>query len=718
MSKGKLRIEDVMSLNFDSKNIQIVRDDYMGAFKPPSQEAPHPSGLGTMPGTGQVQQSQQPVAGRGLIVKIAATHSGLITRNNGFYLPDKMRAGVTSWTDIYQKPVQVHHDEERDPIGRVVSARYVETMGPVIDRFKNSVLKDNMGREVGLANEQFWKDFVDTKTSFMRKIDMIQMMDSVLNDPHYSGLGYIELTADITDPEAIQKIIDGRFMTVSVGAVTDKAVCSSCKMDWLEDGQCDHRPGKEYDGTRCFIVAGNLDYDEVSMVNRPADRHAGVIEINYGNVKNSVQTDPRDITRDYVSEMTLTDSKLEDGSMTIENQKPEVTEEITQPVVDTATGTSETPAAEVADKKKEDPIPAILTKLFAEKPEVTAEEAQTLYDSLDLGDKKLSPEQLAKLPKSVFVGPCRTFPVIDEVHYVACVKFSNKYGELEVALSDAAKKFDSNLKRKAKALGFKDFVTVLKDAGALSDSVSTGTPEVLEDKEQKKLSISLTIESGEASDEDKMALAQTLIEQLVGTLGQDSVAKAAIARGLAMDPSVEDSLVAEVEKYEDRAASLTDELSMLRRELASLLNDVASLEDQLIEEKQVSRKIKSEQVLLLDSLKSNPGSLKEAEVLRLSDEVLENKLTSLKEEVDIQKIADSLNTGLSNQPNTKVEPPAGETEPPAEQTRPKQTPTYATQEFIDGVYRHILINENNPMKARQYIEEMIKQGLYPAPVKS
>ena len=64
-----------------------------------------------------------------LRVRIAATHAGKITRNNGFYLPHKMQAGAATFTAQFPKPVQVHHDAERDPVGRVIAARYVDLSG-------------------------------------------------------------------------------------------------------------------------------------------------------------------------------------------------------------------------------------------------------------------------------------------------------------------------------------------------------------------------------------------------------------------------------------------------------------------------------------------------------------------------------------------------------------------------------------------------------------
>ncbi len=706
MKGSKMRIEDVMTLKFDSSNIKVIRDDYMGAFKQPKPGMPHPSGLGLVPGSeGQSPQSQEATTqSRGLLVRIAATHSGLITRNNGFYLPDKMRAGAGTWTEIYPKPIQVHHEDKVDPIGRVISARYVDTVSVVADRFHNSVLHDSMGRDIGIADAKFWQDFTDSKVSFMRKVDMIQMMDSILDDPHYTGTGYIELTADITDPDAIQKIVDGRYLTGSVGANTDKAVCSICKTDWLEDGQCDHRPGRDYEGKRMFIVAGNIAYDEYSFVNRPADRHSGVLEINSGNIRNSVESEARDSAR-YQSEIRLND-KLEDGSMTIANTTAGATEEKKDDSVETP-AVSETPANVTdATTEQKDPITVILDKLLSDKPEITAEEALALYDALEL-ENKLSAEQLSKLPKSSFCGPCRTFPVTDEAHYKAVAKF---YSKNVLSGTDVAKRFGDAVERKRKALGFVQWAPV---ADKVEETV-TETP-VVEDKEQKKLNISISIEAGEASDTEKLGLAKELIAQLVGSLGQDSVAKATVEAGLALDPTVEDALVDEVAKYESRVGALTDELSLLRRELASLLTDVANLEDQLIDSKTSNRQLKAAHVHVLGSLKDAAVKTSVDELSKLSDEVLDGTLKTLSTEFDIQKITDSLNTGLSKTPDVKVEPPAGETEPSTEPAMPtKASPTYANKAMIDEVYRRLLVVEDKPEKARAFMNDMIRQGYYPA----
>jgi hypothetical protein len=220
-----------------------------------------------------------------LFVRIAATHSGRVTRNNGFYLPHKMQAGAASFTEIYPKPIQLHHDSLREPVGRVIKATYINTS------------KEQLGSS--LVNESFngqLTDLMDNKLSFEDAISFAQkyfIEDSTfIQNPHYEGLGYIELVASIADPDAIQKILDGRLLTGSTGAVTDAAVCSVCRQDWAgSDGKCDHRPGKVYDKVKCVLIAGNLWYDEYSFVNKPADSHSRIIEINMNGIQDFVQLD-------------------------------------------------------------------------------------------------------------------------------------------------------------------------------------------------------------------------------------------------------------------------------------------------------------------------------------------------------------------------------------------------------------------------------------------
>jgi hypothetical protein len=273
MSKRIVRLYDTINVpQFDGspEKIKFINDNFFGTNKSSS-----------------------------LMIRVAATHAGLITRNNGFYLPDKMAEGVKTMTSPYPKPILRHHDNHDDAIGRIVSAEYINTSGAL------------------LKKDSKFEEFINPKASFISKVNLIDALfeDGYLEDSSFQGLGYASVIAKITDPTAIQKIIDNRYMTVSIGASTDKAVCSICKQDWVEEGPCEHRPGKMYDDKPAFIIAGKLTYEELSFVNSPADPFARVIE-----VQNSAEEVERFELEAREDEEPITDQYAELFIITDDNQ--------------------------------------------------------------------------------------------------------------------------------------------------------------------------------------------------------------------------------------------------------------------------------------------------------------------------------------------------------------------------------------------------------------
>lgn len=162
-----------------------------------------------------------------LMPRIEAIHAGK-TRNNTKYLADKLKgdpllkSGIYSWTQPYPKPVIFNHDTDTEAVGRVVSASYSK--------------ETKAGRE-----------------------------------------GIIVIPA-ITDSAAIEKILDGRLLTVSIGATTDSVVCNICGTDIIEEGFCGHWKGEQYDGETAEWIIGNVWFDELSWVNVPADQDAMVVD--------------------------------------------------------------------------------------------------------------------------------------------------------------------------------------------------------------------------------------------------------------------------------------------------------------------------------------------------------------------------------------------------------------------------------------------------------
>lgn len=178
-----------------------------------------------------------------LETKIRATHSGQLITGR-CYTGKGMRNGVGTWFDMknggtsaFDKPVIVNHDMHSEPLGRVVFAEFVK-------------VKEGF---------EFLNDW--------------RTPDS---GPGKMGSGYIVTTSHIADPEAIRKIIDGRYNTVSTRQQAEEAWCSVCGTSFHEG--CDHEIGSYYEvGDNehlCYAVTGDLEYIEQSFVNSPRQPNA------------------------------------------------------------------------------------------------------------------------------------------------------------------------------------------------------------------------------------------------------------------------------------------------------------------------------------------------------------------------------------------------------------------------------------------------------------
>jgi hypothetical protein len=151
----------------------------------------------------------------------------ITTKNSMKYPADKLEGGAPSWTEPYNKPVLKNHDDYTDPLGRVVAQKFTKSQ----------------------INTELWT---------------------------------IRMALEITDPDTIERVLDGRYKTLSIGGSTDSAVCSICSKDIIQDGFCGHWKGRTYEvegrgKVKAFWTAGNLEFDEISFVNMPADTNAQII---------------------------------------------------------------------------------------------------------------------------------------------------------------------------------------------------------------------------------------------------------------------------------------------------------------------------------------------------------------------------------------------------------------------------------------------------------
>ena len=84
------------------------------------------------------------------------------------------------------------------------------------------------------------------------------------------------------------------------------ARCSECGQDWVRDGFCEHEKGKIYDsGIPVCFIPGNMFYDEVSVVNLPANKFAakfsGLTLVKNGEPKEVADSEKKEQTKDNLT---------------------------------------------------------------------------------------------------------------------------------------------------------------------------------------------------------------------------------------------------------------------------------------------------------------------------------------------------------------------------------------------------------------------------------
>ncbi len=144
-NQNYLKITDLVRFSLIDQSLISVRDDFHNTPNLENAKNLKRDNLGSLLSLGQTNPLRQ-----GLQVRIAATHAGIITRNNGFYLPDSMKKGATSFTDGYPKPVLLHHEDHKDPVGRIVAASYKDTSHGVGEHYNGTafcryIFKDSNG---------------------------------------------------------------------------------------------------------------------------------------------------------------------------------------------------------------------------------------------------------------------------------------------------------------------------------------------------------------------------------------------------------------------------------------------------------------------------------------------------------------------------------------------------------------------------------------------
>jgi hypothetical protein len=96
-----------------------------------------------------------------------------------------------------------------------------------------------------------------------------------------SGTSYLERLANY------EKLLFPNLYFQSAGGIIKKSHCSICKK---KSGKCDHLKGKLYNGELCCRNITEMELEEVSLVETPANKHCRVITIEKNGKKIDIMT--------------------------------------------------------------------------------------------------------------------------------------------------------------------------------------------------------------------------------------------------------------------------------------------------------------------------------------------------------------------------------------------------------------------------------------------
>jgi DNA-binding ferritin-like protein len=226
---------------------------------------------------------------RGLIITFDLSSSFRVT-NNRLYTAAGQQAGVSTWTKPYPKPILRNHDQKSDPIGRIISVEWVGNDQEAMKFFSDTADFMEFKRAMDSGNPQ--------------KIYKEMLKRSLLTNSSWPGLGKLVAKARISDADAIEKFLDGRYLTFSAGSHTDKYCCGLCGSDWATGDVCEHLPGSiDDEGRPAIMVTGTFMGREASVVTTPGNDLSQLTSMEFGDalevtdsMRESVKIDRRHIT--------------------------------------------------------------------------------------------------------------------------------------------------------------------------------------------------------------------------------------------------------------------------------------------------------------------------------------------------------------------------------------------------------------------------------------
>ena len=214
----------------------------------------------------------------GLVTLTKVTHGMRPTQNNLIYMPSDLKDAIPTLTNPYNIPIKPMHKEVAIVDGKKIENREVGAVGRAI----GGTWVDNPKAAYNVAGNMI-KDGLMLKAPdaamapYMKKLKK----SGVMYDEDFEGLGWVLVKGLVTDPEAVEKTLDGRYLTVSV-EMTPQDLYDSISGKSYKTDEMEWDIGDEVDGMKAFGVPSGLRYRGYAYVTHPADVHARVM--NYKEV--------------------------------------------------------------------------------------------------------------------------------------------------------------------------------------------------------------------------------------------------------------------------------------------------------------------------------------------------------------------------------------------------------------------------------------------------
>ncbi len=261
---------------------------------------------------------QQFVSPDSLMTEIEGIHANVLTVNDTMYSPECLKKSLPYWTNPYERPVIMHHNEDD---------------GQIVGRVKS-----------------------------------VEMINS-----KRSKTEAIKFTCNIGDEAGIKGVQNGTLSTVSIGAMAFDVRCSICNTN-LAECDCGHKKGMIYEGELCYWIIEDMIPKEISYVIVPSDKYALTMRAyapGKKDIKESVGVKKKMSVCDEIIK-NLTESVVEQEDKLPLQEKVHVDEEVKEEekvkdVVEDKDPEKTTEEAEVKEEEKE-------TEVVKEEEEKAVEE--------------------------------------------------------------------------------------------------------------------------------------------------------------------------------------------------------------------------------------------------------------------------------------------------------------------------------------------------------